>query len=712
MHRYGATKEEWIFFSKTLGQRRQLLPVVSNPDAKISPYSSLKKVGKVPSGYSHDGLVIGITDWTNMEASLDQVKEWAAQPDYGICLIARIFKAIDVDVKNPILAKKIKDRIRSYLKTIGIDWMPLRSRPDSSKFLVPIRIKGDPKLDKDVIKTEGDEIIEFLSNKQQYIVAGQHEDGCRYEWEDLDEFTGVPTLTMEHFTELWRILREEFHQGPDKGNGLRELKNPYAIHDDPIYSALESKGMLKSTGTVDGSFNIVCPFEHEHSEVSDSEKDSSTTYFPAHTGGYATPSIVCLHAHCQERNTETFKRQLGLDGSEDFENLDEIEGEIIPQVSEKILYLKNKFTPGPCVNFCSDFADVKWLVKNIIPTNSIGTIYGPSGGGKSFVTFDLAAAIARGVTWRGNMVKNQGKVIYVCAEGAAMFKRRIEAYKVEHGLTTEEDLPVDIVAGNPNLLDKVERKSFIQAQKEYYEQRGEKVVFIIFDTYAQCMVGDENSSRDTGLMLRALAEVRDAFEGSSVCAVHHTGKNAELGARGHSSLKAAFDYELKVERLDTKSDTPVRQVSVGKFKDAIEGFRMPFKLKTVRIGIDEDLEPITSCVVEEPKEEELESAIQEAKINNMGVRQRYTLERAEAYKQQYGAWPVRDVLIDEMFKYEQTKPQEDKNPRPRWRIKGGLKQDIEAGHFRVDRDDRVIPTCIEPETDENAVSENLAEDNS
>ena len=64
---YGATKEQWNHFV-SIGLIHDLLPVVANPNAKISASSTLRAVGKVPSKYNN-GEIIGISDWTTKKAT-------------------------------------------------------------------------------------------------------------------------------------------------------------------------------------------------------------------------------------------------------------------------------------------------------------------------------------------------------------------------------------------------------------------------------------------------------------------------------------------------------------------------------------------------------------------------------------------------------------------------------------------------------------------
>ena len=74
--------------------------------------------------------------------------------------------------------------------------------------------------------------------------------------------------------------------------------------------------------------------------------------------------------------------------------------------------------------------------------------------------------------------------------------------------------------------------------------------------------------------------------------VHHTGKDRSKGARGHSSLRAALDTEIEL-----KVDGLVRVASVTKQRDMESGKKVAFTLEVVELGLDNDLEAVTSCVV-------------------------------------------------------------------------------------------------------------------
>ena len=239
----------------------------------------------------------------------------------------------------------------------------------------------------------------------------------------------------------------------------------------------------------------------------------------------------------------------------------------------------------------SDFAkqvrSVQWIVKEFLPQASLGVLFGESGSGKSFLAYDLSAAVSRGIEWNGRKV-TQGRVLYIVAEGVAGFVNRIKAYCHQQAITPD-DINIDVISDvTPNLLDKDQVSRLVKAISAQ-----EPYSLIVVDTFAQVTPGaNENSGEDMG---KALAECRRIHRasGAMVLLVHHSGKDASKGARGWSGLRAAADVELEVLRSDE-----VRSVSVTKLKDGQDGGSVGFKLHTVVLGEDEDGDDVTSCIVE------------------------------------------------------------------------------------------------------------------
>jgi hypothetical protein len=233
---------------------------------------------------------------------------------------------------------------------------------------------------------------------------------------------------------------------------------------------------------------------------------------------------------------------------------------------------------------------VHWFIKGFLPRAQLAILFGPSGSGKSFLAFDLCAAIARGLeTWNGKRV-TKGRVAYLVAEGVPGFRQRIKAYRAEHAIKGS-DIDMTIIAGIvPNLTDEASVARLKTDMKKFGP-----FDLIVFDTFAQVTSGaNENSGEAMGTALKHCREISQVC-GAMTLLVHHSGKDDTKGARGWSGLKAAADVELEVKR---DKDGAQRSVTITKMKDGEDNAAQGFKLRSVVMGKDEDGDDITSCVVE------------------------------------------------------------------------------------------------------------------
>lgn len=226
---------------------------------------------------------------------------------------------------------------------------------------------------------------------------------------------------------------------------------------------------------------------------------------------------------------------------------------------------------------------IRWRVKGVIPERGIGAIYGPSGSAKTFLALDMAIGIAQGAEWFGYRVR-RCPVVYVCLEGEAGLSIRLGAY------STKGTIPRNIhFLDQPlNLLDSKDVVDLVTAIRDREATQG----LVIIDTLNRAAPGlDENSSVDMGKAISAAKTIQQAI-GGLVLLVHHTGKDAAKGMRGHSSLYAALDAAIEVRRSGD-----LREWSVAKAKDGADGMAHAFRLDVVELGVDEDGDPVTSCVI-------------------------------------------------------------------------------------------------------------------
>lgn len=119
---------------------------------------------------------------------------------------------------------------------------------------------------------------------------------------------------------------------------------------------------------------------------------------------------------------------------------------------------------------------------------------------------------------------------------------------------------------------------------------GQTPVAVALDTLNRSIGGKEDDENMAGYIGAADA-VREAFD-CVVSIVHHCGVDSTR-PRGHTSLTGAADAQLAVKRDTAESVV----VEVEWMKDGPEGDQIVSRLEQVEVGMDEDGEPITSCVV-------------------------------------------------------------------------------------------------------------------
>jgi hypothetical protein len=527
----------------------------------------MKGLGKTPSRINGNQQAIGFANWTQYHATANDIHCWKKEPRYGICLQTRTVRALDIDVDDYEQVKQINAVIHRHLGEL-----PLRTRPNAYKVLHLIELSGE--YYKRSFKTSHG-LVEFLANGQQCIVAGTHTSDVRYEWPTTPSH--IPAITSEQFEALWSELLSTFAvESEEKSTApikQEALKN--AISSDEVANHLIQHDWVRSTER-DGRLHIRCPFEGEHTGDS---SESATTYFPANTGGFSRGHFDCRHAHCAPRTDEEFKAGVGFNDLT-FDDLTDVEY-TEPATTAK----PERFTPVPAAAFSAG-TPPSWLIKNLIPRAELVVMFGASGSGKSFMALDLSAAIATGTDWRGLRTK-KGTVVYIAAEGAGGFRKRLQAYSMSFGVPLEE-LDIYVIPVAPNFLNKQDALDLAAALVPL------SPALVVVDTWAQTTPGaNENSGEDMGL---ALAHCRGIYRATkaTVMLIHHSGKNAAAGARGWSGLRAAADAELEVLRSDDD-----RVLSTTKQKDGEDGAEFGFKLNVVPLGLDEDGDVITSCVVEE-----------------------------------------------------------------------------------------------------------------
>ena len=233
--------------------------------------------------------------------------------------------------------------------------------------------------------------------------------------------------------------------------------------------------------------------------------------------------------------------------------------------------------------------DHEYIVKGWFNRDSVSVVYGEANVGKSFWAVDLANAVHQGHLWAGCKV-NPGPVLYIAAEGGALFNNRLAAVRARFMVL---QAPVAMAGRNSDA------EPLAQAIAHLAETHG-PFALVIFDTLARVMGGaDENAAPDIGALMRGMDRIR-ALSRAHVMLIHHSGKDAAKGARGHSSLRAAVDTEIEL----SKGENGQRMARATKQRDLPSGAEDLFELEVVALGHDKDGDPVTSCRVKRPPPKE------------------------------------------------------------------------------------------------------------
>ena len=571
----GATREDWQHLDEVLGLTEDLLPVVCNTEADISPNSKLTRghVGRVPCLYDRERRIIGMPEWTKHISSSAQIQRWAREPDYGTCIVTRLARGLDLDVTNEALVERIVRRVNDNL---GLK-LPTRRREGTAKRLLVVKIEGN--LGKRRLRVANNEFIEFLGTGQMFVAAGSRADGSRYYWQDGAP-AEIPTITEDEFNRLWAVLERDFGAAPSvisqpPGEGAADLEV-----DDPVADYLTEQGLVLSEQA--RGLVVQCPWEDEH--TGGTTGDGATMWLHAGGKGNEIGHFKCMHAHCAGRARSDYLNAIGYqeDHSADFDVIEDTPEEIEEQKARA-----GRFAIYPIEDFSNRPAP-SYYILGVWPRADLIVIFGDSGSGKSFVATDMGLAIARGIDWRGLQTR-QGRVVYIVAEGSGGYSQRLKAYGIHHQISLA-GIPFYVMPAAPNLLLSDDIKGVVQAINAI---GGADIV--IFDTLAQVTPGaNENSAEDMGLAIANSRAIARAVGGMAVL-IHHSGKDATKGARGWSGLRAAADAQLEVVRLENGQ----RLIQTTKQKDGKDDGRWGFALEGVVVGMDDSGEGISSCVVVE-----------------------------------------------------------------------------------------------------------------
>lgn len=187
--------------------------------------------------------------------------------------------------------------------------------------------------------------------------------------------------------------------------------------------------------------------------------------------------------------------------------------------------------------------DPTWIIDGWVIDDGASVWYGPAKTFKTFNVLDMALSVACGVEWRGNAVAQQ-PVLYLLGEGMGTFKYRVHVWLAKRSEGRQASfwtIPVGVPLSTPEGL-----ANALAAIDSLPVRPG----LVVIDTLNRHFgPGDENSSQDMTRFVQSIDAIR-AHTRAHIAIVHHSGKDAEKGARGSSALLGAVDNEFRITRTE------------------------------------------------------------------------------------------------------------------------------------------------------------------
>lgn len=180
-------------------------------------------------------------------------------------------------------------------------------------------------------------------------------------------------------------------------------------------------------------------------------------------------------------------------------------------------------------------------------------------GGKGLIMLDFAATVAAGESCLGRAVL-QGPAVYLALEeGRRTIRDRLRAR------VGDRDLPLFVAfldGSDDGQTFRLADPEAIQGLLDLIDTY--KPVLVVLDVLREAHDGRENESDDMALLLRPIRQIAHD-RNVTIVVTHHASKAG--GARGSTSIPAAFDSVLTFVREDLDTDAGMRGVLSARGRD-------------------------------------------------------------------------------------------------------------------------------------------------
>lgn len=216
----------------------------------------------------------------------------------------------------------------------------------------------------------------------------------------------------------------------------------------------------------------------------------------------------------------------------------------------------------------------QWLMYNRFPRIGTAMLVGPSGGGKTFLSLDLAVALASEREWLGRQGDERVGAIILSAEGIGGLPARMKPLPNVPVVATTVGLLADEAKGTIETLTAL--------RDEIRTRFDVRLGLIVLDTMtAAGLLANENDNSEIGRAIKVLENMARMFE-CLVLVTHHPPKNG-TGARGGYALHAGFDTIVEIFQERNRRE---RFVECTKGRDAPVGAWGSFVLEPYTVEPD------------------------------------------------------------------------------------------------------------------------------
>ena len=247
---------------------------------------------------------------------------------------------------------------------------------------------------------------------------------------------------------------------------------------------------------------------------------------------------------------------------------------------------------------------LRWLIKGILPETGVVLMAGQWGTFKTTIALDVSVCVMAGLSFAGRYrVKRRGAVLYIALEGEGMLSARLAAIAAHRGVSGP--LPFAWRGDCPALSNKNAAAELCaiadEAAAELDRNFGLPVVLIWIDTVITAAGYNEGGDNDTAASQKVMSALRilSKHTGALVAGIDHFGKVVETGTRGSSAKEGAADTVIAL-LADRELSGGVKntRLAVRKQRDGVSGFEIPFTVRMVETGTDDDGDPVTAPIID------------------------------------------------------------------------------------------------------------------